>query len=70
MTIIYNIDKNKKEIRLFGEDFVKNNKDNCCILIDGQKNGLCGLYKLNYIQKNKNILEIKLTETKTITNMS
>ena len=70
MTIIYNIDKNKDKIRLFGEDFVKDNKDNCYILIDGQKNELCGLYKLNDIQKNKNTLEIKLIETKTITDMS
>ena len=40
MTIIYD-NKNKKEkIRIFGEEFVKNNKDNCILLI-GDK--LCEL---------------------------
>ena len=69
MTIIYNIDKNKNKIRLFGSDFVKNNKNNCYILIDEQINELFDLYKLSHIQ-NKDILEIKLIETRTITDMS
>ena len=69
MTIIYNINI-KDKIKLFGEDFVKNNKDKCYILIDIQKIELCDYYYLNNNQKNNNKLEIKLIETKSITNMS
>ena len=29
MNIIYNINKNKNEIKIFGKEFVKNNKNNC-----------------------------------------
>ena len=70
MTIIYNIDKNKNEIKLFNEKFVKNNKDNCYLLIDEKQTELCSSYKLNDNQKEKNTLKIKLIETKHITNMS
>ena len=66
MTIIYNIDGN--EIKLFGDDFVKDNKDNCYLLIEGKKESLCSYWKLN--KTDKKLLEIKLIEIKTITNMS
>ena len=69
MTIIYNIE-NKNIIRIFGDDFVSNNKNNCFLLIDGQQYELRKLFKLNDTQKSKSLLEIKLIETKTITNMS
>ena len=49
MTIIYNIDKNKNKIRIFGTKFVSNNKNNCYLLIDEQKSELCELFKLNEI---------------------
>ena len=70
MTIIYKVDKGEDKIQIFDSDFVKNNKNNCYLLIDGQRYELCELFKLNDIQKIKNSLEIKLIETKTITNMS
>ena len=41
MTIIYNIQSNDNSIKLFGNDFVKNNINNCYLLIDGQKIKLC-----------------------------
>ena len=66
MTIIYNINKN--EIQLFGEDFVKNNKDNCYLLIEGKKENLCSKWKIN--KTDKELLIIKLIEIKTITDMS
>ena len=66
MTIIYNIDGN--EINLFNDDFIKNNKDNCYLLIEGKKESLCSYWKLN--KTDKKLLEIKLIETKTITDMS
>ena len=69
VTIIYNIDKNKSKIRLFGTDFIKNNKDNCYILINEKQNELIDIYKFKDIQI-KDILELKLIETKSITDMS
>ena len=70
MTIIYNIQSYDNSIRLFGNNFVKNNINNCYLLIDGQKIKLCEKLILKKEQKNKNILEIKLIETNKITNMS
>ena len=37
MTIIYNIPTYGNSINLFGNNFVKNNINNCYLLIDGQK---------------------------------
>ena len=53
MTIIYDMDKNKDEIKIFGTNFVENNKDNCYLLIDGKQCELCEFYKLKNNQKNK-----------------
>ena len=58
----------KNKIRIFGASFVKNNKDNCHLLIDDQVNELHEHLKLNKNQINKEKLEIKLIETKIITN--
>ena len=69
MTIRYEIN-NQKKIKLFGEEFVNKNKNNCYILIPRNKKieipvnlELCNGFK-------GNILEIKLIETKPITDMS
>ena len=70
MTVIYNINKNLNKIRIFDINFVKNNKNKCYLLINGQKNELSEYYIINKEQKAKNTLEIKLIETKKITNMS
>jgi len=34
LTIIYKIENNEK-IKIFGKDLVKNNKENCVIIVDG-----------------------------------
>ena len=47
--------------------FVKNNRNNFYLEIDGKKIKLCE--KLNINVYKENTLEIKLIETKTITNM-
>ena len=76
MTIICIIEINDnpiyplKVIKLFGNDFVKNNINNCYLLINSQKKQLCEELILNKEQKKNNILEIKLIETNKITNMS
>ena len=57
ITIIYNIDKD--EIQLFGDEFIKNNKDKCFLLIEGNKENLTSKWKLK--NKDKNLLKIKLT---------
>ena len=64
MSIIYEIHKNMDKIRLFGNSFVKNNKNNCYLLIDGKQNELVAQLNLNDNQKSKNTLEIKLIEIK------
>jgi len=69
LTIIYK-NNSYNSIRLFGDDFVKNNINNCYLLIDGKRKKLCEELKLNKKQKKQNILEIKLIEINTITNMS
>ena len=43
MTIIYKIDKNQDEIRIFGEYFIENNKDNCILVI--------GFFSINFTFK-------------------
>ena len=67
LTIIYYANK-KKKIRLFGENFVKNNKNNCFIFINNKKKDLSEFYYFDKI--NEEILIIKLVETKTISDMS
>ena len=65
MTIIYKNDENK--IKLFDKDFINNNKDNCYLIINNEKTEL-----KEYLEINNNKLkqiEIKLYETKPITNM-
>ena len=69
MTIIYKIEKYKDNIKLFGDVFVQNNKNNCYLLIEGQKYALCQYYELNENQRKNKTLEIKLIETKPITDM-
>ena len=70
MNITYDIDINKNSIKLFGTEFVKNNINNCFILIDGQHKKIGEKLILNEEQKSRNLLEIKLIETYIITNMS
>ena len=66
--IIYSGYKNQsvKEIDIFGIDFVKNNKDNCYLLINGEKKDLCEKYD----RLNEDSLTIILVKKKEIENMS
>ena len=63
----YKIDDVKK-LQIFGEDFVKNNQNNCKIIINGKYLELCKYIDKQYMEDD--ILEIELKEIKTITNMS
>ena len=73
VTLKYNVAKIGNCIFILGEEFVTNNKNKCYMLLDGQKMEICrslDMHKLEKILKEKNILEIKLIETKPIFNMS
>ena len=69
MTIIYNIGKYDNEVQLFNQTFVVNNKNNCYLLIEGIKFSLCSKLIFNKNEKEKKLIEIKLIEIRTITNM-
>ena len=72
----YNFTKNKytynfyNEIRLFGEHFVKNNKNICKYILDGVEYELESKINISNIDKSKGILEIKLTNVNKITDAS
>ena len=68
ITIQYIIKENQKEIKLLGKDFVKNNKDNCKIIILGNEMELKEIIELNNITNN--ILEIKLKGISNVNDMS
>ena len=43
LTIKYKIE-NSKEIKIFGKLFVKNNKNNCSIIIEDKEYNLCEIF--------------------------
>ena len=59
------ISKNK----LFGEIFVRNNKNNCKIIINGKEKELVSFYDIEKLEEN-GMLEIKLKGINNIKNMS
>ena len=70
--LIYNINEEnreyKKNIKIFGHKFVKNNKNICKMIIDTKEYEITEYYNIkNY---NNNILEIKLKGINKITNMN
>ena len=70
MTINYSIG-DYNYIRIFSKKFVKNNKKNCKIIINGEKESeLCEYIDKDLLKSKTNILEIKLREIKSITDMS
>ena len=58
ITIKYEINKN--EIKIFGKEFVNNNKENCLILYNGKKYDLSEYFLINKHKKDEEICEIKL----------
>ena len=70
ISLIYKVKEKNNKIKLFGHEFVNNNKDNCIIIIDKEELKLCQYYKQEENKFKKKEFKIKLKETKTITNMS
>ena len=68
INIIYDINKNDKIINIFGYEFVKNNKNNCKMIIDNEEYEISEKYNIKAYSKNK--LEIKLKGIDNINNMS
>ena len=69
ITILYKIefeDRIEGKVRIFGRNFVKNNKNKCKIKIDGKKYELKEILYLD----NETMIEIKLIEINNITDMS
>ena len=69
MRIKYKID-NPKEIRLFGDKFVENNKNKCKIIIDKNEEKLIAWWEIDKTYKNEEFLEITLNGLTKVTNMS
>ena len=65
--IIYKINENEEKIRIFGKDFVKNNKNKIKLEIEGKEYELMEFYNKNN-NKIKN-LYIKIKGIENITNM-
>ena len=69
INIIYDIDKGyKNEINIFGDEFIKNNKNKCKMIIDNKEYEITN--KFNVENYNNNRLKIKLKKIYNITNMS
>ena len=68
ITIKYKIGKEDK-IRIFGDEFVKNNKDSFQMIINDNSYELSSYYNIK-TEKENEILEIKLKQIKDITNAS
>ena len=76
ITINYKINKNSNNVKIFGTDFVNNNKNNCMIIHCNKFYKLSEYfdisdkYKNNENNLNKDILEIKLLGINKITDLS
>ena len=71
MTIVYKINENDNEIRLFGQKFIENNKlkfQN--LIINNKKKELFEFYKLNEKEKKMKSITIKIVFKDIITDMS
>ena len=71
LTLKYKIDFSSSKIQLFGEDFVKNNKENCKIIIEKNEEELNAFHRIENMQnQNSDILEVRLRIEKKLENMS
>ena len=67
----YQIKDNQQKLKIFGDDFVKNNINNCKIIIDGNEYKLCYYINIaNFKYDKSKIFKIQLTGIKHITDMS
>ena len=67
INIIYNIDD--ENIKIFGHEFVENNKQNYYLLINSKNYDICDIFNIDK-KENKKKLIIKLIENKNVKNIS
>ena len=70
LKIYYKINKDEKQIKMFGKEFVENNKEKCKLLIEGKEYELMEYFDIKNIKEKKDKLEITLIGIKNITNAS
>ena len=68
INIIYNIIRGKDNIRIFGYEFVKNNKNICKMIIDNKEYEISEEYNVKNYNENK--IKIKLKGINNVTNMN
>jgi len=68
ISIVYTINKKVNDMRIFGEEFVKNNINNCSMVIDNTEYKIYEKLKTN--NYDKDIINVKLKGINRITNMS
>ena len=68
--IQYKIDKNEKRIKIFGKEFIENNKNNFELIYNEEKLELSEFLDLKNDSKDKKTIEILLRNKNEITNMS
>ena len=64
--IKYEINKEENKLRIFGDTFIKNNYNNCKLILNGKVNKLVSHLDIKKIKINKNRIEIKLRGIKNI----
>ena len=70
MTLVYKIKKEEKYVKLFDKRFIKNNKDNCFLIIDNKLIDICEYCDINNNITNSDNITIQLLEKKLVTDMS
>ena len=58
ISMIYKIEANSQKIRILNEEFVKNNKDNCKIILNDKEQEICSEIFINENKKKK--IKLKL----------
>ena len=66
INIKYKVKKENNKIRIFGDTFIYNNYNNCKIIWNNKKYNLVSHLKLEKMNENKNLIEIKLRGIKNI----
>ena len=70
ITINYQIINNDNQVKIFGKEFLENNKQNCKMIINGKEMEIEDKIELKNIPIKNNILEIKIKGIQNITNMN
>ncbi len=60
ITLYYKVNANDKKIKLFSDEFAKNNNEICSIIMDDKKKDLLSEYDLENVKIKEQVLEIKL----------